>query len=160
MADIIVCVVLIASSIFFFIQTLSYPVIPRFEKLGPEFWPRLMLIGIVIVTLSLLVESIIEKRKTRKTDEELGEERNTKLVIASGGILITSLLFMPIIGFLLSSFITTAVLAIVLGERKKHTAFLYSFVMVLVIYVSFGKLMFVPMPRGVSIFRELSYFLY
>lgn len=160
MANIIVCVVLIAASIFFFIQTLSYPVISRFEKMGPEFWPRLMLIGIVIVTLFLLVESIMEKRKTRKTEEGPREEKNTKLVIASGGILMTSLLLVPIIGFLLSSFIATAVLAIVLGERKKHAAFFYSFVMVFVIYVSFGKLMFVPMPRGVSIFRELSYYLY
>ena len=160
MANIIVCVLLIASSIFFFILTLSYPVISRFEKMGPEFWPRLMLIGIVIVTLFLLVESIMEKRKPRKTEEGPGEEKNTKLVIASGGILMTSLLLMPIIGFLLSSFIATAVLAIVLGERKKLAAFLYAFVMVLVIYVSFGKLMFVPLPRGVSIFRELSYYLY
>ena len=34
------------------------------------------------------------------------------------------------------------------------------FGMVVMVYFLFGKLLFVPIPRGVSIFRELSYYLY
>jgi len=47
-----------------------------------------------------------------------------------------------------------------LGERKKSVILATSFVLVLVVYLSFGKFLFVPMPRGVSIFRELSFYLY
>ncbi len=160
MSTIIVCGVIIAASIFFYIYTLSFPVILKYEKMGPGFWPKMVLIGIILMTLSLLVESIRERRKTNQGKTSAKEEKNTKLVVTCGGILAISLLLMPIIGFVLSSFFGTAILALVLGEKKIGTALFYSFIMVLVVYASFGKLMYVPLPRGMSIFRALSYYLY
>ena len=160
MSQIIVCLVIIAWSIFFYIYTLSFPVITKYEKLGPGFWPKLVLIAILLVTLSLLVETFRNVRKADEKQEIDGKEKNTKLVIVCAAILTGSLLLMPIVGFVFSSFFATAILAVVLGEKKIRTSLLYSFILVLVIYLSFGKLMYVPMPRGISIFRELSYYLY
>lgn len=160
MSDIIVCVVIIAASIFFYIYTLSFPVILKYEKMGPGFWPKMVLIGIILVALSLLVESIRERRKPDQKQEADLEEKDTKLVVICAGILAISLYLMQIIGFVLSSFFATAILALLLGERKKRTAAIYSFIIVLVIYASFAKLMYVPLPRGISVFREFSYYLY
>jgi hypothetical protein len=47
-----------------------------------------------------------------------------------------------------------------LGERNKLVVVATSFGMVTVIYIVFAKLMYVPMPRGVSVFEKLSYYLY
>lgn len=160
MSDIIVCVVIIAASIFFYIYTLTFPVILKYEKMGPGFWPKMVLIGIVVVAVSLMVEAIRSRRKTVQKKEPAKEEKNTKLVVLCAVVLVIFLYFMEIVGFVLSSFFATAILACLLGESKKRSAVIYSFIIVLVIYASFAKLMYVPLPRGVSVFRELSYFLY
>jgi hypothetical protein len=160
MSDIIVCLVIIAASIFFYIYTLTFPVILKYEKMGPGFWPKLVLTGIVLAAVSLLIESIRKRRDTVQNKKPVDEEKNTKLVVVCAVILVVFLYLMQIVGFVLSSFFATAILAYILGERKKRTTVIYSFIIVLVIYASFAKLMYVPLPRGVSVFRELSYYLY
>ena len=45
MANIIVSVVIIISSIFFYMETLSYPHKVGFDRMGAGFWPGLVLIG-------------------------------------------------------------------------------------------------------------------
>jgi len=160
MSDVIVCMVIIAASIFFYIYTLTFPVILKYEKMGPGFWPKLVLIGIVVAASSLLVESIRKRGNPVQKKEPTKEEKNTKLVVLCAVVLAIFLYFMQIVGFVLSSFFATAILAFLLGEGKKRSAVIYSFVIVLVIYASFAKLMYVPLPRGISVFRELSYCLY
>jgi len=88
------------------------------------------------------------------------EKKNTIGAVVCAGILLLFIISISYIGFLLSAFLSMMVLAYALGERNKLLLLFFSFVMVAMIYLSFGKLLFVPMPRGVWIFRELSYYLY
>lgn len=128
--------------------------------MGPEFWPRLTLTGIVIVALIIMIGAILEQRKGIPPKVEPKEKRNTIGAVVCAGILLLFIISISYIGFLLSAFLSMMVLAYALGERNKLLLLFFSFVMVAVIYLSFGKLLFVPMPRGVWIFRELSYYLY
>jgi len=159
-SDIIVCLIIIALSVFFYVQTLSFPTIIGYEKMGPEFWPTLTLTGIVILALIIMIGSILEQKKGISPKVESNEKKNTIGAVVCAGILLLFIISISYIGFLLSAFISMMVLAYALGERNKLLLLFFSFIMVAVIYLSFGKLLFVPMPRGVWIFRELSYYLY
>lgn len=164
MADVIVCLVIIAASVFFFVLTFSFPTLIGFERLGPEFWPRLNLAVMVIMAVVIMIRSIqMQKREISSEVEPKGKEEEKKHiadVLICWAFLIAFVLLMVYIGFLLSAFLAMAVLIFYLGEKKMLSALLTAFCLVLFIYVSFGKLLFVPMPRGVWLFRELSYYLY
>ena len=159
-SDIIVCLIIIASSVFFYVQTFSFPSIAGYEKMGPGFWPRLTLTGIVILALIIMIGSILEQRKGISPKVQSKEKKNTIGAVVCTGILFFFIISISYIGFLLSAFLSMMVLAYALGERNKLLLLFFSFIMVAMIYLSFGKLLFVPMPRGVWIFRELSYYLY
>lgn len=160
MSDIVVCLIIIALSVFFYVHTLSFPTIIGYEKMGPEFWPRLTLTGIVILALIIMIGSLLEWRKGTSLTVESKEKKNTVGAVVCAGILFVFIISISYIGFLLSAFLSMMVLAYALGERNKLLLLFFSFIMVAMIYLSFGKLLFVPMPRGVWIFRELSYYLY
>jgi putative tricarboxylic transport membrane protein len=159
-SDIVVCLSIIALSVFFYVHTLSFPTVIGYEKMGPDFWPKLMLAGIVILALIVMIGSILEQRKGTSPKAESKERSNTVGAVVCAGILLLFIISISYIGFLLSAFLSMMVLAYALGERNKLLLLFFSFIMVAMIYLSFGKLLFVPMPRGVWIFRELSYYLY
>jgi hypothetical protein len=48
--DIIVAGFIIAASIFFFVLTLQIEGVAGYEKMGPAFWPRFNLIGMIILS--------------------------------------------------------------------------------------------------------------
>ena len=160
MADIIVCLIIIAASVFFYVQTFSFPTITGYEKMGPGFWPRMTLAGIVILALIIMIGSILERKKGTASKADSRDQKNTAGLLTCSGILFFFIFSISYIGFLLSAFLSMAALAYALGERNKVTILSFSFVMVLAVYLSFGKLMFVPLPRGIWIFREFSYYLY
>ena len=142
--DIIVAGFIIAASVFFFILTLKIEGVAGYENMGPAFWPRFNLIGMIILSGIIMLRSLIRTGK-----HDTGE-----------AILFGFILAISYLGFLPTAFVATAGLIYFLGERKKWLVLLVSFGLVAGIYLLFGKLMYVPMPRGVWIFEKLSYLLY
>ena len=75
-------------------------------------------------------------------------------------ILAAYLLLMDVIGFALSTLLFLFGSTRGLGYKKTVVLSLFSLLLTVVLVVTFGKLFFVPLPRGIGIFRELSYFIY
>ncbi|MCJ7596203.1 MAG: tripartite tricarboxylate transporter TctB family protein [Desulfobacterales bacterium] len=160
MKELLVSIVIILACIFFYVLTIGIPTIAGFERMTPSFWPRFNLIGIVILSAVIILRSLLkpkEKEPAAKKDRAKGGMRG---LLICAGILFLFILLMPYLGFLITAFLSTSALMFALGERKKRTIFLSSFILVALIYLVFGKLMYVPMPRGVSIIQEISYYLY
>jgi len=165
--DIIVPGFIIAASIFFLTLTLKIETVAGYERMGPAFWPRFNLIGMVILSGAIMLRSLMRAEKrdpgeaaTEENLTEPGKLSNLKYVFYCAGILFGFILAIAYLGFLPSAFVATAGLIYFLGERKKWLVLLVSFGLVAGIYLLFGKLMYVPMPRGVWIFEKLSYLLY
>ena len=156
MANIIVSVVIIISSIFFFMETLSYPTKVGWEKMGAGFWPGLILIGMMIVAVVLIIQSILERKKGAATPTA---SVKSGFFIVVGGLVVYQLLI-PILGFFPASFIAMVGFIFILGEKNKLLVFCSSIGLVGAIYLVFVKIMITPLPRGVSIFREFSYLLH
>jgi hypothetical protein len=165
--DIIVAGFIIAASIFFFILTLQIEGVAGYEKMRPAFWPRFNLIGMIILSGVIMLRALLRKEKL-DTGEAATEENpakpsklsHLKYVFYCAAILFGFILAISYLGFLPTAFVATAGLIYFLGERKKWLVLLVSFGLVAGIYLLFGKLMYVPMPRGVWIFEKLSYLLY
>jgi hypothetical protein len=156
LADIIVSVVVIIASLFFFRETLSYPTKVGFEKMGAGFWPGLILIGMVIVAVIIIIKSALERNK-RATSSSASVK--TGFFIIVGGLVVYQLLI-PILGFFPASFIAMVGFITILGEKNKLLIFCSSLGLVAAIWVVFVKVMITPLPRGVSIFKEFSYLLH
>ena len=165
--DIIVAGFIIAASIFFFILTLKIEVVAGYENMGPAFWPRFNLIGMIILSGIIMLRSLIRTGKhdtgeaaAEENPEKPGKLSHLKYVFYCVAILFGFILAISYLGFLPTAFVATAGLIYFLGERKKWLVLLVSFGLVAGIYLLFGKLMYVPMPRGVWIFEKFSYLLY
>ena len=57
--DIIVAGFIIAASVFFFILTLKIEGVAGYENMGPAFWPRFNLIGMIILSGIIMLRSLI-----------------------------------------------------------------------------------------------------
>jgi putative tricarboxylic transport membrane protein len=85
------------------------------------------------------------------------EGRMLALTIA---ILAAYLLLMDVIGFTLSTLLFIFGWARTMGYKKMGMLSIFSLVLTVALVLSFGKGFFVPLPRGIGIFKELSYLIY
>jgi len=158
--EILVSIVIILACIFFYVLTIGIPTIAGFERMTPSFWPRFNLIGMVILSAVIILRSLLKSKGQKSSAKKERAKGGVTGLLICAGILFLFIFLMPYLGFLITAFLSTSALIYALGERRKRSIFLTSFVLVAIIYVVFGKLMYVPMPRGVSIIQEISYYLY
>jgi len=124
--------------------------------MGAGFWPGLVLIGMVIVAVILIIQSVLERKKgAAKPYASI----QSGFFIIVGGLVVYQLLI-PILGFFPASFIAMVGFITLLGEKNKLLIFCSSLGLVVAIYLVFVKVMITPLPRGVSIFKEFSYLLH
>ena len=160
MSDIVICSIIILLSAFFYKETFSYAVIPGYERMGPEVWPQFLLIAIAFISLLIIISAIRNQKKGINLNSKPEGEDNTSHVFIFGvSVFLVNLLF-PYLGFLFTSFLGVLIFSYLLGEKKIFSILSFSFVSVLTVYFFFAKILLVPLPRGVSIFRGISYFLY
>ncbi len=67
---------------------------------------------------------------------------------------------MNIIGFAISTLLFTFFNARLMGYKNNKVLIIFSLVFTTLILLAFGKLFLVPLPRGIGIFRELSFLIY
>jgi uncharacterized membrane protein len=126
------------------------------------FWPRILIFGVFVFNLvDLFIKSKIIKKNKKKTinadKENLLYEKQLYGII----ILISIYIFgLSYIGFLLASLFFQWTFLWILEYRKKLKLIFIPIVVTFLIYVIFIKIVYVPLPRGIGIFREISLFFY
>lgn len=81
-------------------------------------------------------------------------------LVTSVGCLGAYILLMNYIGFALSTLLFTYFNARLMGYKNNKVLIIFSLILTGVILGAFGNLFLVPLPRGLGIFRELSYYIY
>jgi len=143
-----------------YVETCSYAVVPGYERMGPEVWPRFVLAGIVLMSLLIMIRALRNRGKGPPGTPAPPAKMNTTHVLVCAAALFFVTILIPYLGFLFSAFLGMILFSYILGAREKFTVFWYSIASVAAIYLVFGRILLVPMPRGVSIFQKLSYLLY
>lgn len=114
-----------------------------------------------VIALALLLSIIILFGTIRKTGNIKFKMKNS----AKGGtvtivVLGVWLSIMNVVGFVISTALFIFANAALMGYKKYKNLAIFTIVLTAALVLSFGKLFFVPLPRGMGLFRELSYYLY
>ena len=129
------------------------------DALGAGGFP--IILGVIGLAILVLITVKIVKEKTKIPIPLLNLKSVEGKVLALNIVILSAyLLLMDIIGFALSTLLFLFGSARGLGYKKTVVLSLFSLLLTGILVVTFGKFFFVPLPRGIGIFRELSYFIY
>jgi len=157
-----ICGVVFFSSLYLYTIAASYKGHEIYGKLGPGFWPKFILICMMILSLLVAVDAFRARKKSAvKKASEAASSEGSRIRFSSALILIIAYFFlMNIIGFVaLTPFFLIAFM-VLLGERSWSWMIILSLGMTILIILAFTQAMYVPLPRGVGIFHKFSVLFY
>jgi len=129
------------------------------DALGAGGFP--IILGVIGLAALVFITVKISKDKTKIPIPLLNlKSVEGKMLVLNVFILSAYLLLMDIIGFTLSTLLFLFGSARGLGYKKPVALSLFSLLLTGILVITFGRFFFVPLPRGMGIFRELSYFIY
>lgn len=130
-------------------------------QMGPAFWPRFLLGALILMTGIVSVGTIRKIIKEKAWGESLMTmDRGKVRFFAAIGLGVAYLFLLPVLGFIAITPLFMIAFMVLLGEKSKGWIIGVSISMTAVIVVLFTKAMYVPLPRGVWLFREFSLLFY
>lgn len=152
---------LIFSLLIFVGSLLLYRVTGSFKgqdaQMGPTFWPRVILSAIILLSGIVSVGTIRKIAKEKAWGESLMTMDRGKLrFFAAIGLCVAYLVLLPVLGFIAIIPVFMIAFMVLLSEKSKGWIIGVSIAMTAIIVVLFTKAMYVPLPRGVWLFREFS----
>lgn len=170
--NIIFSLITIIFSSFFLFFSLQLPASKTSEPIGPGGWPNFILSLMFILGIILLIRSIAESKKKKSEitnkENELANEtgkgsQNKRIKFLTRHwfvvvLLVLYFILLPLLGFFVSTFILILLLTWLFGMKRKIYIFITSLFSSLAFSYIFVTLFTLPLPRGVSIFHEISLF--
>lgn len=123
--------------------------------------PKISVFGIMILSMSLLIKGVYEYNKSDyKIDlKEISIDNLTKNKILLFKVTVLSFLYITsfmIFGFLLVTPFFLFVFSYLLMNKKIITGIVVSLFLTLIIYILFIKVLYIPLPQGVWIFKMIN----
>ncbi len=160
-ADVVISVIVFVISVFLFFEIKKIDSGDVYGQLGPAYWPKCILVSLMVLSVMMAFFSVSGVLKgtipgVRPFHFTVANARFLAAVALIAGYLI----LLPYVGFLVLTPLQMIAFMYLLGERKKAWIFTMPFALTLVIVLLFTKAMYVPLPRGVGIFLQISHLLY
>lgn len=146
--------------VFYLFQSVQLPATDNpIDVLGASGFP--IIIGVLaLIVLALITRKVVkEKRQVHVPMFELHTIDGRMLVI-NVFLLAAYIGLLDVIGFALATLLYLIVCPLSIGYTKKLKLAAFAFATTVVLVLSFGLLFYVPLPRGIGMFRELSYLVY
>ncbi len=156
-----------------YVTTYSFPSLAIGGKLGPGFWPRsvaLLGIGLTLVSAS---QTIRGRRRMRSGPDAAGPagdsepaEGPAERPLAMGRFWLAVAIFaafggvLGLVGFVVAATALAGTTIWLIGLKSKIWSAAAPLLIGLGFAMLFGRVLQVALPRGIGIFRELSYYLY
>lgn len=162
MGEIVFHIVLLAILGFFYNDTLSIDTTRVTDVVGAAGFPKAIIVLAFILTaysMYTAFRNYSKQQASMKTKKLHIEEFNIQFlgVIAS---IVGFVFASDVIGYFLGSIVLVAILMILLGQRKPAKIATISLGAAFAFTMVFGKLLHVPLPRGMGFIQELSFLLY
>ncbi len=147
--DLIVALIVLAICAFFYIATTTFEEVSNMlaQNIPPEFFPRGVLIIIMILALVLPFEHILLRRQGKNIDSDRSE-RVKKMPYLSAGLLFLAIVAMPYIGTLLSTIGICFALPLLWGERRWRLIVPFAIIFPLVVAFVFDRILLVQYEPG------------
>jgi putative tricarboxylic transport membrane protein len=141
--EIIFSAAMVIGSLLLFLHSSSFPPPLQPNVPGPSFFPKIILAFFGLLCLFLLFENLIGRRK-RLVGEFEWHNRSIAIAVGSGALY---LIVMPILGYMVASFLYLVVLLI--GRiRTWPKIIVASFCSILFMYLMFEILIKIDLPKG------------
>lgn len=116
---------LVLTLLIFAVSGLLYYITSGFEEvpvllsqnIGPEWFPRLLIWTIVVLSLALPIEHLFQKEKSDEIDEDRSK-RIKPIAFITAGLLALLVLSITLFGTLVAMFLGCATLPLLWGERR------------------------------------------
>jgi hypothetical protein len=145
---------------------------PLESSLGAGFWPKVVLISLLIASGIHLIKLLLRKKEIeerlakeredarKKEEEETGERQAFSLFLFGCAISFIYIFIIRWIGFVIATPISMAIFMYVTGYRKKAMLVVIPLVTLVIYLLLFVKATYIPLPRGFSIFKDISVLFY
>ncbi|MCM3761825.1 tripartite tricarboxylate transporter TctB family protein [Halalkalibacter oceani] len=177
-SNLVISIIGIAFSAFFLYQSTILPIPQRNIIIGPEFWPIILTVAMLIVSVSLLIKTLLSAKKEPAAESSveetalLNEEVAKEVEIDEPEIAYPNRMWMIIlavalyialvglVGFIITTVVFLFAASWILGLKKWISLTLTSVLSTAGLVLIFTFFLTLPLPRGVGIFRELSFLFY
>ena len=126
-----------------FWRTFYFPP-PTWDALGMAFWPRILLLGLMVVSIALMVRSLKSPQET----EPLNWRAFASLAMAMGYVF-----SLEYLGFLVGTPVFIFIAVVLLSDSVRFSALakalLLSAVLTTLVYLIFQKALLVSLPQGI-----------
>ena len=161
MGEIIFHIGILGSLGLLFMEALKINVARATDAVGPAGFPKgIILLAVVLTAFSLYrsVRAYLVIRNNRVASVGI-EELNTKFLGILGSVIVFIFLN-SILGFFLSSLMLITSIMFLLGNRDRLKILIVTLSAAVIFTVVFGRILSVPLPRGMGIIRNISYLIY
>jgi putative tricarboxylic transport membrane protein len=154
--------ILFCLSLFLYYVAGTFKKFASYAKLGPEFWPRGILILMILLTGVLLIKNITSllKPRTVPATEEPSQERGRYRFLLVVALSFAYAFGMGLFGFILSTFVFQLVFLYLLKIKRFRSIVLVSLLNTGMLYILFILVLNMLLPTGVGIFRTFSLYFY
>lgn len=140
----------------------------RFGEVGSALWPMIALGASTLLSacwLAVTLRGPAPSEGTGSTEEPATEScasgrDGMGRVAFSVGCILLYIVVIPVIGFVLATFLFVAAFAVALGERRPAVLVVSPFLITAITLLVFLKFIAIPFPKGIGIFAEFSRLLY
>jgi putative tricarboxylic transport membrane protein len=120
----------------------------KYAAMSPSFYPRLVGIAFLLMSLAISVRAFMGKTRDQDPDDDLRQDATIRIVFVFLVLALMSLAF-KILGFVLTATMAMAVLMWFAGERRYWLIGILSIVVPLGLYFFFVKVALIPIPAGI-----------
>lgn len=141
-----------------FIAAGRLPVVPVPGQLGPDFWPRLVLVGL----MGSCVLKGLEVARGKTTKPALSPAQPFSLPKLTGGmaLVLGYPALAPLLGFPLTNFLFLLAFMRLAGTRRPITLFVIAALGTVTLLYLFVKVVYLPLPKGIGVVEDFTVFLY
>jgi len=145
---------ILTASCYLYFEAMALREFRAYKEVGPDFWPKIVLIILIALSTALTISNIIKWKKSRGEVSE--REEGWKRVLIAIFLAVAYVYFLKPLGFIVSTpLFILGMMLLIMPKRKKVIPFTILGIMGM-IYIIFAKLLYVPLPKGFGIFHDLS----
>ena len=155
-ANLVAAIILLVFEIWAYVQTLGFKVVKK-AAVQPATFPQIMSIGMMVFTVILLIQSVLQLRKMDPDDPMMEAAASINLLKNKGvqaGVFVIVLCaayaaLFEVLGYVLVSTLVAAIIMWLIGKRDIKQIVLVSVLVPLLMWFVFYKLLTVNIPMGV-----------
>ncbi|MDD4219972.1 MAG: tripartite tricarboxylate transporter TctB family protein [Sphaerochaetaceae bacterium] len=144
--DIVYSLVFMMIGIFSFVIAQGFPE-DFIMKLGPDFYPELLSVALIILSLTLFIRTILGKNTSKFIAINIRDKRFQKVII-SLGLAILYAMFLKRVGFIPITILFLFAFLLLLNIRKPLTLIAVPIVASFALWFVFQKILTVSLPIG------------